>query len=103
MTQWKTALASLSTVLPGCALAAAAGFLLFPAQQTPARHPHFTDIAPRSRFSYVANNDFTGRKYFSQPMCGGVGILDYDRNGRMDVFSLTASRNPGCMSRDRSV
>ena len=31
-----------------------------------ARRPHFTDIASRSEFPYVTNNNFTGRKYFPQ-------------------------------------
>jgi hypothetical protein len=102
MTEWKAALARLSTVLLACALTTAAGFLLVPAQQTPARRPHFTDIAPRSRFSYVANNDFTGRKYFPQPMCGGVGILDYDRDGHMDIFFTNGARLPELRKTDRS-
>jgi hypothetical protein len=31
----------------------------------------FSDVAGRSTFSYVSNNDFTSRKFFPQPMCGG--------------------------------
>ena len=30
----------------------------------------FTDVAGRSRFPYVTNNDYTGRKYLPQPMWG---------------------------------
>ncbi|HXY38679.1 MAG TPA: hypothetical protein VEQ10_03370, partial [Vicinamibacteria bacterium] len=44
---------------------------------------HFTDAAGRSSFSYTSNNDYKGgRKYFPQPMCGGVGLLDYDGDGK---------------------
>jgi hypothetical protein len=56
--------------------------------------PHFTDIAPRSKFSYVTNNNYTGRKYFPQPMCGGIGILDYDGDGKMDIFFSNGAQLP---------
>ena len=64
------------------------------AAQTAARHPHFTDIAPRSKFSYVTNNDLSPRKYFPQPMCGGVAIFDYDNDGRMDIFFTNGAKLP---------
>ena len=39
------------------------------------RRPHFTDIAPKSNFAYRTDNNFTGRKYFPQAMCGGVAAF----------------------------
>jgi len=59
-----------------------------------ARRPHFTDLAPLSAISYFTNNDYTGRKYFPQPMCGGIGILDYDNDGRMDIFFSNGAKLP---------
>jgi hypothetical protein len=56
--------------------------------------PHFTDVAPRSSISYISNNDFTGRKYFQQPMCGGIAILDYDRDGLVDIFFTNGAKLP---------
>ena len=67
-----------------------------------AKRPHFTDTAPRSNFSYVTNNHFTGRKYFPQPMAGGIGILDYDNDGRMDIFFSNGARLPELKKSDRS-
>ena len=69
--------------------------LLFGAGQsaTPAE-PHFVDIAPRSKFTYTTNNDFSQRKYFNQTICGGVAILDYDGDGRMDIFFTNGSKLP---------
>jgi hypothetical protein len=54
----------------------------------------YVDMAPRSEFRYVSNNDFTGRKYFPQPMCGGVAIFDYDRDGRLDIFFTNGAKLP---------
>src|ERR1035437_6471749 len=45
----------------------------------------FTDVARRSQFAYRTNNNFTGRKYFPQPMCGGVAVIDYNNDGLMDL------------------
>jgi hypothetical protein len=73
--------------------------------------PRFTDVAPRSPIAYRSNNDFTGRKYFPQPMCGGIAVLDYDRDGDQDVFFTNGAKLPelrktdpsfyGCLLRNR--
>ncbi len=69
--------------------------LLWPADApSPVKRPHFTDIAPRSQISYQTNNDYSPRKYFPQPMCGGVGVLDYDGDGRMDLFFTNGAKLP---------
>jgi len=54
----------------------------------------FTDVAPRSAFSYTSNNDFTGRKFFPQPMCGGIALIDYDGDGKVDIFFTNGSKLP---------
>lgn len=54
----------------------------------------FTDVANRSPISYKTNNGFTGRKYFPQPMCGGIAILDYDHDGKMDMFFTNGAKYP---------
>jgi len=56
--------------------------------------PWFSDVAPKSNFSYKTNNDFTGRKYFPQPMCGGVAVIDYDNDGKMDLFFTNGAKLP---------
>jgi hypothetical protein len=58
------------------------------------RRPHFTDIAPKSNFAYRTDNNFTGRKYFPQTMCGGVAALDFDNDGRMDLFFTNGAKLP---------
>jgi hypothetical protein len=68
--------------------------------QTPDANPSkaslhwFTDVASRSQFAYRTRNDFTGRKYFPQPMCGGVAAIDYNNDGLMDLFFTNGAKMP---------
>ena len=54
----------------------------------------FRDVAGQSRFSYVTRNGFRDRKYFIQPLCGGVAILDYDNDGLPDIFMTNGAEFP---------
>jgi len=66
------------------------------------RRPHFVDVAPRSRFSYRSENGLPGRKYFPQPMCGGVAIFDFDNDGRPDIFFTNGAHFPEMQKTDPS-
>jgi hypothetical protein len=58
------------------------------------KRPHFTNVAPQSKFSYITNNDLSPRKYFVQPIAGGVAIFDFDNDGKMDIFFTNGSKLP---------
>jgi len=82
-------------------LAAGGSWLLFSGwwlgargQETEPRRPHFTDIASKSNFAYRTDNNFTGRKYFPQTMCGGVAAFDFDNDGRLDLFFTNGAKLP---------
>lgn len=64
--------------------------------------PVFADIAGKSNFAYRTRNDFTGRKYFVAPMCGGVALFDYDSDGRMDIFLTNGAKLPENQKTDAS-
>jgi len=75
--------------------------LVFAGSNAPAQRPAapisniaFTDVGSRSSFSYVSNNGFNGRKYFAPQMCGGVAILDFDNDGKMDIFLTNGAEMP---------
>ena len=61
---------------------------------TTEKRPHFVNVAPRSKISYISNNSFQERKYFPQPMCGGVAVFDFDNDGRMDIFFTNGAKLP---------
>ncbi len=54
----------------------------------------FTNVADSSQIGYRTDNDFTGRKYFPQPMCGGVAAIDYNNDGLMDLFFTNGAKLP---------
>ena len=56
--------------------------------------PQFVDVAPRSSFTYVTRNDYRTRKYFIQPLAGGVAVLDYDNDGKLDLFFTNGAELP---------
>ena len=56
--------------------------------------PHFTNVAPASRFSYITNNDLSPRKYFVQPVTGGVAVFDFDNDGKLDIFFSNGAKLP---------
>jgi hypothetical protein len=67
-----------------------------PSSAFPAVTPtvRFTDVAGKSTFNYTSNNDFTPRKFFPQPMCGGIALIDYDGDGKVDIFFTNGGKLP---------
>src|SRR2546427_6405723 len=49
-------------------------------------HDWFTDVADASGLHFVHFNGMSGEFYFPEIMPPGVGLLDYDNDGDLDVF-----------------
>ncbi|MBC8164824.1 MAG: CRTAC1 family protein [Bryobacteraceae bacterium] len=60
----------------------------------PSARPRYTDVASSLPFAYLSNNSPGKVKYFPQPMCGGVAILDFDNDGLMDIFFTNGAKLP---------
>ena len=62
--------------------------------------PRFTDESRSSGIEFRADGSPTNRKYLLETMVGGVGVLDYDGDGRLDIFLVNGAKlsdpmNPG--------
>jgi enediyne biosynthesis protein E4 len=53
---------------------------------TPPPDVHFTDITQQAKIDFRQENSPTTNKYLLETMGGGVAVLDYDNDGRLDVF-----------------
>ena len=46
----------------------------------------FTDVTKATGIAFVHNNSATPSKYLIETMGGGVALLDYNNDGRLDIF-----------------
>jgi enediyne biosynthesis protein E4 len=54
----------------------------------------FEDIAAEKGVAFTLVNSATGRKHIIDPMVGGVAVLDYDNDGRLDIYFANGARIP---------
>jgi hypothetical protein len=53
---------------------------------TPAPDVQFTDTTQERKIDFRQENSATSNKYLIETMGGGVALLDYDNDGRLDIF-----------------
>ena len=66
-----------------------------PPQPAPATRVVFTDATRASGIGFVHNSGAYGRKYLPETMGSGVAFLDYDGDGRQDLFFVNSADWPG--------
>src|SRR5260370_25565490 len=90
----------LRRVLPpsGWIAALGAACLLAAATETLVR---FTDITAQSKLDFKHENSATSNKYLPETMGAGVAVLDYENDGRLDIF-FTKGAGLGGQAPDKS-
>ncbi len=61
----------------------------------------FTDVTKESGLAFTHANSATSSKYLLETMGGGVALLDYDNDGRLDVFFTNGARIDEVMPQGR--
>ncbi len=59
---------------------------------TPAVDVQFTGIAQSTGIDFKNENSATSNKYLVETMGGGVALLDYDNDGRLDIFFVNGAK-----------
>src|SRR6478672_1911472 len=68
---------------------------------TPASDMRFTDITRTAKIDFKHESSATSNKYLVETMGGGVALLDYDNDGRLDVFFTNGARIDDPMPDDK--
>ena len=71
---------------------AGSGLLFSLIAATPAPDVQFTDITQSSKVDFTHESSATSNKYLVETMGGGVALLDYDNDGRLDIFFTNGAR-----------
>jgi hypothetical protein len=70
----------------------ASGFLFCLIGAAPAPEVQFTDITAGTKIDFTQENSATTNKYLIETMGGGVALLDYDNDGRLDIFFTNGAK-----------
>src|SRR5947209_3681876 len=62
---------------------------------------NFLDVTKQSGVEFRLENSPTSEKFLPETMGGGVALLDYDNDGRLDIFFVNGARlSPSMNAKD---
>jgi hypothetical protein len=64
-------------------------------EETPVPEVRFTDITKAAGITFVHNNGLTEKKLLPETMCGGVAVIDFDKDDKPDLLFVNACPWPG--------
>jgi len=77
------------------------GLLSFLMGAAPAPDMQFADITQISKIDFKHESSATSNKYLVETMGGGVALLDYDNDGRLDIFFTNGAKIDDPMPDDK--
>src|ERR1700733_13851032 len=87
--KWSLALAFSTVFILAMHLTAVAGQAT--KQQDTPIPVHFTDIREKAGITFMQDATATGEKYYLETMGTGVGWIDYDQDGLMDLYFVQSA------------
>jgi enediyne biosynthesis protein E4 len=60
----------------------------------------FENAAPGNGIDFVLRNDASGRKYQVETVLGGLGVIDFDRDGWPDLYCINGAALPSLQKSD---
>ena len=70
------------------------GVFALPGTDTPKTPPAFTDVTAEAGITWRHFNGESPDRFLIEASSGGVGFLDYDRDGRMDLYLVNGGETP---------
>jgi enediyne biosynthesis protein E4 len=68
--------------------------------QGPGGPIRFQNAAPGNGIDFVLRNDASGRKYQVETVLGGLGVIDFDRDGWPDLYCVNGAALPSLQKSD---